>query len=103
MCLFLAGTWNCPDGPSKRVAIKALKKGSTAAKNQFTKEAVAMKNLSHKNLVQLYGVVSTEEPYWLVQEFVRDGALLKYLRAKKESTLPEKTLVEICVQVSALK
>lgn len=60
-----------------------------------------MKNLIHERLVKLYGVVSSEEPYWIVTEFVKDGNLRKYLlkKDKQQQWLPEPKLIEISVQV----
>lgn len=61
-----------------------------------------MKNLVHERLVKLHGIVSADEPYWMVTEFVKNGSLKDYLRErdKQQRWLVEPKLVEIATQVS---
>uniref|UniRef100_A0A2K5S0V5 Tyrosine-protein kinase n=1 Tax=Cebus imitator TaxID=2715852 RepID=A0A2K5S0V5_CEBIM len=67
------GTWN---GTTK-VAIKTLKPG-TMMPEAFLQEAQIMKKLRHDKLVPLYAVVS-EEPIYIVTEFMSKGSLLDFL------------------------
>uniref|UniRef100_A0A668ALN2 Tyrosine-protein kinase n=1 Tax=Myripristis murdjan TaxID=586833 RepID=A0A668ALN2_9TELE len=68
------GTWN----GTTRVAIKTLKPG-TMSPEAFLQEAQVMKKLRHEKLVQLYAVVS-EEPIYIVTEYMSQGSLLDFLK-----------------------
>lgn len=57
------------------------------------------RKLSHQKLVQLYGVCRQYSPLCLVFEFMENGCLSNYLRAKKGS-LSQETLLNMCVDVS---
>jgi len=68
------GIWN----GTTEVAIKTLKPG-TMTPESFLAEAKTMKLLRHEKLVNLYAVVS-EEPIYIVTEFMCHGSLLDYLK-----------------------
>ncbi|KAA8585917.1 hypothetical protein FQN60_007486 [Etheostoma spectabile] len=68
------GMWN---GTTK-VAVKTLKPG-TMSPEAFLEEAQIMKRLRHDKLVQLYAVVS-EEPIYIITEFMSQGSLLDFLK-----------------------
>ncbi|KAI4802197.1 hypothetical protein KUCAC02_020051 [Chaenocephalus aceratus] len=72
--VWCAGTWN---GTTK-VAVKTLKPG-TMSPESFLEEAQIMKKLRHDKLVQLYAVVS-EEPIYIVTEYMGQGSLLEFLK-----------------------
>ena len=56
------GTWETPYGPQD-VAIKMLKKGSTAKqKTTFLQEAAIMAQFRHPHIVRLLGAVTVDEP-----------------------------------------
>lgn len=74
------GTWN----GTTRVAIKTLKPG-TMSPEAFLQEAQVMKKLRHEKLVQLYAVVS-EEPIYIVTEYMNKGSLLTFSRGKRANT-----------------
>lgn len=57
------------------------------------------RKLSHHKLVQLYAVSSQRSPLCLVFEFMENGCLSDYLRARK-GTLPHETLLNMCMDVS---
>nr|BAG55514.1 protein tyrosine kinase tec [Hartaetosiga gracilis] len=61
------------------VAVKKVK-GGAMAEDEFIAEAEIMKQFKHKNLVNLYGVVTKKRPLMIVTEFMRNGCLLNYLR-----------------------
>ncbi|XP_065670564.1 tyrosine-protein kinase SRK2 [Hydra vulgaris] len=89
------GVWN-----SKiPVAIKSLKPGFMD-KKQFLAEANLMKQLRHPKLVQLYAVVTIEEPLLIVTEFMSNGSLLEFLRYNKSQKLLFKELIDICAEVA---
>lgn len=62
---------------NRRVAIKSLKPG-TMSIAAFLAEANLMKNLQHPRLVRLFAVV-TEEPIYIVTEFMENGERDKVL------------------------
>ncbi|RVE56151.1 hypothetical protein OJAV_G00233400 [Oryzias javanicus] len=89
------GTWN---GTTK-VAVKMLKTG-TMSPESFLEEAQIMKNLHHDKLVQLYAVVS-EEPIYIVTEYMGKGSLLDFLKSGEGRDLKLPDLVDMAAQVSA--
>ncbi|XP_013776331.1 tyrosine-protein kinase JAK2-like [Limulus polyphemus] len=67
------------------VAVKRIKRSNLTdcALKDFCRETEIMKNLQHKNIVEIKGVV--EEPeMMLVMEFVEKGSLLAYLNMYKD-------------------
>lgn len=57
------------------------------------------RKLSHHKLVQLYAVSSQRSPLCLVFEFMENGCLSDYLRARK-GNLPQEMLLNMCMDVS---
>ncbi|KAM9355513.1 tyrosine-protein kinase fynb isoform 2-T3 [Pholidichthys leucotaenia] len=90
-----SGTWN---GTTK-VAIKTLKPG-TMSPESFLEEAQIMKKLRHDKLVQLYAVVS-EEPIYIVTEYMGKGSLLDFLKDGEGRALKLPNLVDMAAQVAA--
>ncbi|XP_038651023.1 tyrosine-protein kinase Fgr isoform X2 [Scyliorhinus canicula] len=89
------GTWN---GTTK-VAVKTLKPG-TMSPEAFLEEAQIMKRLRHDKLVQLYAVVS-EEPIYIVTEFMTQGSLLDFLKDGDGRILKLPQLVDMSAQIAA--
>ncbi|XP_066532366.1 tyrosine-protein kinase fynb isoform X2 [Hoplias malabaricus] len=89
------GTWN---GVTK-VAVKTLKAG-TMSPESFLEEAQIMKKLRHDKLVQLYAVVS-EEPIYIITEFMSKGSLLDFLKSDEGRDLKLPNLVDMAAQVAA--
>ncbi|XP_059724634.1 tyrosine-protein kinase Fgr isoform X1 [Haemorhous mexicanus] len=89
------GTWN---GTTK-VAVKTLKPG-TMSPEAFLEEAQIMKRLRHDKLVQLYAVVS-EEPIYIVTEFMSQGSLLDFLKDGGGRYLKLPQLVDMAAQIAA--
>lgn len=89
------GTWN---GTTK-VAVKTLKPG-TMSPESFLEEAQIMKKLRHDKLVQLYAVVS-EEPIYIVTEYMGKGSLLEFLKDGEGRGLKLPNLVDMAAQVAA--
>uniref|UniRef100_A0A3B3U3Z8 Tyrosine-protein kinase n=1 Tax=Poecilia latipinna TaxID=48699 RepID=A0A3B3U3Z8_9TELE len=87
------GTWN---GTTK-VAVKTLKPG-TMSPESFLEEAQIMKKLRHDKLVQLYAVVS-EEPIYIVTEYMSKGSLLDFLKDGEGRGLKLPNLVDMAAQV----
>ncbi|CAL4233251.1 unnamed protein product, partial [Meganyctiphanes norvegica] len=82
-----------------RVAMKTLKPG-TMEPESFLAEAVLMKKLLHKNLIQLYAVCTLDEPIYIITEFMVNGDLLNYLRYGEGKYLNENILIDISAQIS---
>uniref|UniRef100_A0ABK0LVQ9 Tyrosine-protein kinase n=1 Tax=Rattus norvegicus TaxID=10116 RepID=A0ABK0LVQ9_RAT len=89
------GTWN----GTTRVAIKTLKPG-TMSPEAFLQEAQVMKKLRHEKLVQLYAVVS-EEPIYIVTEYMNKGSLLDFLKGETGKYLRLPQLVDMSAQIAS--
>ncbi|KAK1902066.1 Neuronal proto-oncotyrosine-protein kinase Src [Dissostichus eleginoides] len=90
------GTWN----GTTRVAIKTLKPG-TMSPEAFLQEAQVMKKLRHEKLVQLYAVVS-EEPIYIVTEYMSQGSLLDFLKGDAGKMLRAKFPIKWTAPEAAL-
>uniref|UniRef100_A0A8R1XX76 Tyrosine-protein kinase n=1 Tax=Onchocerca volvulus TaxID=6282 RepID=A0A8R1XX76_ONCVO len=80
------------------VAIKTMKPG-TMSPEAFLGEAQIMKQCDHPNLVKLYAVCTKEEPFYIITEYMVNGALLHYLRSEG-SSLALQALVDMCAQIA---
>ncbi|NIG58270.1 WW domain binding protein [Pontoporia blainvillei] len=63
----------------------------------FLQEAQVMKKLRHEKLVQLYAVVS-EEPIYIVTEYMSKGSLLDFLKGETGKYLRLPQLVDMAAQ-----
>ncbi|XP_036397525.1 tyrosine-protein kinase Lck [Megalops cyprinoides] len=81
-----------------KVAIKNLKAG-TMSTSAFLEEANLMKNLQHPRLVRLYAVV-TQEPIYIITEFMENGSLVDFLKTTTGASLPIHTLIDMASQVA---
>jgi serine/threonine protein kinase len=87
----------------KPVAIKTLKANSIITESQmkaFLLEAQILKDLTHKHLVQLYGVCSKHQPVFIVTELVENGSLLDFLKSDPGKALTMQHLIDIGAQVA---
>uniref|UniRef100_A0A8C5HXL1 Tyrosine-protein kinase n=1 Tax=Gouania willdenowi TaxID=441366 RepID=A0A8C5HXL1_GOUWI len=82
----------------RNVAIKNLKIG-TMSVEAFLAEANLMKNLQHPHLVRLLAVV-TQEPIYIVTEYMENGSLVDYLKTTEGGKLPMTTLINMAYQVA---
>ncbi|XP_047467866.1 tyrosine-protein kinase Lck [Mugil cephalus] len=82
----------------RKVAIKNLKMG-TMSVEAFLAEANMMKNLQHPRLVRLFAVV-TQEPIFIVTEYMENGSLVDYLKTPEGGSLPIHTLIDMASQVA---
>jgi serine/threonine protein kinase len=83
------------------VAVKMMKEGSMLEQD-FIDEAKTMMQLQHNNLVRLLGVCTKQRPILILTEFMKNGALLQYLKRHKTRLLANtETLIEMCEQVCA--
>ncbi|XP_052793360.1 tyrosine-protein kinase Tec-like isoform X2 [Mya arenaria] len=90
------GKWN------GRVVAAKMMKERTMSEDSFLEEAKTMTQLSHPNLVQLYGVVTKSKPLIIVTELMQYGALLTYLKRHKTRLINKvSTLLDTCIQVCA--
>lgn len=68
------------------VAIKTISKtASQREKNEFLNEASVMKNFSTYHIIKLLGVVSIENPPFVVMELMENGDLKTYLRSIRDT------------------
>ena len=58
-----------------------------------------MHTLRHKNVLQLLGVYTGSQPFWIITECMARGSLLDYLRKENQQTLKFEDLVGIASQV----
>ncbi|XP_069810192.1 tyrosine-protein kinase Srms [Dendropsophus ebraccatus] len=89
------GLWN----NSETVAIKTFKQGDLN-KSDFEKEIIALKNLCHKNLIQLLAVCSIGEPIYIVTELMVKGNLNDYLKGTEGQWLKNADFVNMICQVA---
>ncbi|XP_041828665.1 tyrosine-protein kinase Lck [Melanotaenia boesemani] len=82
----------------RKVAIKNLKMG-TMSVEAFLAEANMMKNLQHSRLVRLFAVV-TQEPIYIITEYMENGSLVDHLKTPQGSSLSIKTLIDMASQVA---
>uniref|UniRef100_A0A3P8UCI4 Tyrosine-protein kinase n=1 Tax=Cynoglossus semilaevis TaxID=244447 RepID=A0A3P8UCI4_CYNSE len=82
----------------RKVAIKNLKMG-TMSVEAFLAEANMMKNLQHRCLVRLFAVV-TQEPIYIVTEYMENGSLVDYLKTPAGGSLAMNTLIDMSAQVA---
>uniref|UniRef100_A0AAQ5ZX78 Tyrosine-protein kinase n=1 Tax=Amphiprion ocellaris TaxID=80972 RepID=A0AAQ5ZX78_AMPOC len=90
--------WKGVYNNDRSVAIKNLKMG-TMSVEAFLAEANMMKNLQHPRLVRLFAVV-TQEPIYIVTEYMENGSLVDYLKTTEGSSLPMNTLIDMASQVA---
>ncbi|EGD72947.1 TK/SFK-SRC protein kinase [Salpingoeca rosetta] len=80
-------------------AVKTLKTHTTSP-DEFLKEAQLMKKLKHDNLVRLYAVCSIGEPIFIITEFMKNGALLEYLKTPAGEALRLPTLIDMGTDIA---
>ncbi|KAK5978347.1 hypothetical protein GCK32_012889 [Trichostrongylus colubriformis] len=84
----------------KTIAVKTLKE-ETMALHDFLAEATIMKNLHHRNLVQLLGVCTREAPFYIITEYMCNGNLLEYLRKSGRAKLSPTVLMYMATQIAS--
>ncbi|XP_070692396.1 tyrosine-protein kinase ITK/TSK [Pempheris klunzingeri] len=91
--LVLEGRWR-----ERKVAVKMIRE-ECMSDEEFNEEARVMMKLYHHKLVQLYGVCTQCSPMCLVFEFMENGCLSDYLRARK-GRLSQDVMLKMCLDVS---
>ena len=91
--------WEAVRNNTTPVIVNTLNPG-TITVSDFLKEATVMKQLRHRNVVQLYAVCVEEEPIYVVTEPMEHGNLRHYLR-NDGRTLHLLQLVSMGEQVAA--
>ncbi|XP_058288904.1 tyrosine-protein kinase HCK isoform X2 [Hylobates moloch] len=81
-----------------KVAVKTMKPGSMSVE-AFLAEANVMKTLQHDKLVKLHAVV-TEEPIYIITEFMAKGSLLDFLKSDEGSQQPLPKLIDFSAQIA---
>ena len=98
--IILSGTWQ----GRVEVAVKTLKP-NTMSPEAFLEEAEIMKKFSHPHLVAMYAICKDQEPFYIITEYMCNGALLDYLRKESDSKAGKLTfdnLISIAAQVSTI-
>eukprot|EP00053_Salpingoeca_punica_P013248 m.119480 g.119480 ORF g.119480 m.119480 type:complete len:715 (-) comp16151_c1_seq2:376-2520(-) len=84
----------------QRVAVKMMKEGAMS-EDDFISEAKIMKDLTNPNLVQLFGVCTTQRPIYIVTELMTQGCLLDFLRKYEPSLTTKPEVIHyMSIQVS---
>ena len=87
------------------VAVKTLKP-NTMSPEAFLEEAEIMKKFSHPHLVAMYAICKDQEPFYIITEYMCNGALLDYLRKESDTKAGKLTfdnLISIAAQVGQFK
>jgi len=71
-----------PWGGEIQVAVK-MAKADRMTSRSFFNEAKKLKQLQHKHVVRVYGLCTTDNPIFIVFEFMPAGSLAEFLRSKK--------------------
>ena len=79
-------------------AIKTLKK-KTMDQEQFLEEARNMQRLHHRKIVQLMGVCTESEPFYIITEFMANGSLKPYLKNNGPKNIGFAALIDMAAQV----
>ncbi|XP_029330568.1 tyrosine-protein kinase HCK isoform X2 [Mus caroli] len=90
--------WMATYNKHTKVAVKTMKPGSMSVE-AFLAEANLMKSLQHDKLVKLHAVVS-QEPIFIVTEFMAKGSLLDFLKSEEGSKQPLPKLIDFSAQIS---
>lgn len=90
--------WMATYNKHTKVAVKTMKPGSMSVE-AFLAEANLMKTLQHDKLVKLHAVVS-QEPIFIVTEFMAKGSLLDFLKSEEGSKQPLPKLIDFSAQIS---
>ena len=68
----------------------------------FLQEAEIMKKFSHPHLVAMYAVCTDQEPFYIITEFMCNGALLDFLRKEEgKGKLTFDNMISISAQVKS--
>ncbi|KAG8567082.1 hypothetical protein GDO81_013492 [Engystomops pustulosus] len=89
------GVWN----QTVKVAIKTFKQDDLN-RSDFEKEISALKNLCHRNLIQLLAVCSIGDPVYIVTELMVKGNLNDYLKSTEGERLQNTEFTHIICQVA---
>lgn len=85
------------------MAVKTLKP-NTMSPEAFLQEAEIMKKFSHPHLVAMYAVCTDQEPFYIITEFMCNGALLDFLRKEEgKGKLTFDNMISISAQVRMTK
>ena len=90
------GIWNA----TTPVAVNTLKTGIVEMKD-FLAKLQLVKKLRHEKLIQIYGVCTTDEPVYIITEFMKNGSPPKYLQSDEGRHLKLPELINIATQVAS--
>ncbi|KPP60132.1 protein-tyrosine kinase 6-like [Scleropages formosus] len=85
---------------SVRVAVKVLKNMGSLNYKDFQMEIHIMKKLRHRNLLALFALSSTSQPYYIITELMEKGSLQDLLRGDEGASLDMPSLIDMAIQVA---
>lgn len=77
---------------NKEVAVKVINKGGVSRQkniNRLKQEISILKQLKHKNIVEFYGFVETNQKIYIIMEYIRNGTLSSLFEKRKEKSFSE--------------
>ncbi|XP_040293290.1 tyrosine-protein kinase Srms [Bufo bufo] len=89
------GVWN----DTVKVAIKTFKEDDLN-RSDFEKEIHALKNICHRNLIQLLALCTIGEPVYIVTELMVKGNLNEYLKGPEGKRLKNADFLQMICQVA---
>eukprot|EP00041_Stephanoeca_diplocostata_P021051 m.483255 g.483255 ORF g.483255 m.483255 type:complete len:792 (+) comp21724_c0_seq1:268-2643(+) len=90
---------NVPWGGQIDVAVKMAKQDRMTSE-MFYAEATKLKQLQHAHIVRVYGLCTTDDPIFIVFEYMNEGSLNTYLRSRKGGRLSLLSMVRILRDVA---
>lgn len=76
-----------PDKPETKCAVKTVNESASMRERiEFLQEAAVMKAFSCQHVVKLLGVVSKDQPVYVIMELMSNGDLKSYLRSHRPPT-----------------
>jgi serine/threonine protein kinase len=75
----------------KEVAVKIIEKAGRGMKNidRLKQEINILKQLKHKNIVEFYGFIETNNKFYIIMEFIKCGTLKSLFEKRKDKKISE--------------
>ena len=86
------------EGLSRQVAVKVLMKDrfdQLVTAERFLQEAETAANLSHPNIVTIYGQGEREDCIWFAMQFIEGPSLSEWLRRRNRNPIPSKRRIQL--------
>ncbi|MEK7395281.1 MAG: serine/threonine-protein kinase [Fibrobacterota bacterium] len=86
------------EGLARQVAVKVLMKDrfdQLITPERFLQEAETAANLSHPNIVTVYGLGEREDCIWFAMQFIEGPSLAEWLRRRAKHPIPSKRSIQL--------